>query len=32
VTSLTYNPEEEGRRQYDDPEIGYDWLSGPPIK
>ncbi len=32
VTSLTYNPEEEGRRAYDDPEIGYDWLSGPPIK
>lgn len=32
VTSLTYNPEEEGRRRYDDPEIGYDWLSGPPIK
>ncbi len=32
VTSITYNPEEEGRIPYDDPEIGYDWLSAPPIK
>ena len=32
VTSLTYNPEEEGRVRYDDPEIGYDWLRQPPIK
>lgn len=32
VTSITYNPEEEGRIAYDDPEIGYDWLSAPPIK
>ncbi|MBF6588990.1 MAG: dTDP-4-dehydrorhamnose 3,5-epimerase family protein [Ktedonobacterales bacterium] len=32
VTSCTYNPDEEGRVPYDDPEIGYDWLSGPPIK
>ncbi len=32
VTSQTYNPEEEGRIPYDDPVIGYDWLSGPPIK
>jgi dTDP-4-dehydrorhamnose 3,5-epimerase len=32
VTSLTYNPEEEGRIRYDDPEIGYDWLRQPPIK
>ena len=32
VTSYTYNPEEEGRIPYDDPAIGYDWLSGPPIK
>ena len=32
VTSITYNPEEEGRIPYDDPGIGYDWLSGPPIK
>lgn len=32
VTSLTYNPQEEGRRRHDDPEIGYDWLRTPPIK
>ncbi len=32
VTSLTYNPEEEGRLKHDDPEIGYDWLRTPPIK
>lgn len=32
VTSLTYNPDEEGRVAYDAAEIGYDWLSGPPIK
>jgi dTDP-4-dehydrorhamnose 3,5-epimerase len=32
VTSNTYDPEEEGRIPYDDPAIGYDWLSGPPIK
>jgi dTDP-4-dehydrorhamnose 3,5-epimerase len=32
VTSLTYNPEEEGRISYDDSEIGYDWLSAPSIK
>lgn len=32
VTSCTYNPEEEGRIPYDDPAIGYDWLSRPPIK
>lgn len=32
VTSLTYNPEEEGRIAHDDAEIGYDWLSAPPIK
>lgn len=32
VTSLTYNPDEEGRIRYDDTEIGYDWLSAPPIK
>jgi dTDP-4-dehydrorhamnose 3,5-epimerase len=32
VTSCTYNPEEEGRIPYQDPEIGYDWLSGPAIK
>lgn len=32
VTSCTYNPDEEGRIAYDDPEIGYDWLRDPPIK
>lgn len=32
VTSCTYNPEEEGRIRHDDPTIGYDWLSQPPIK
>jgi dTDP-4-dehydrorhamnose 3,5-epimerase len=31
VTSLTYNPDEEGRIRYDDTEIGYDWLSPAPI-
>jgi dTDP-4-dehydrorhamnose 3,5-epimerase len=32
VTSNVYNPEDEGRIPHDDPEIGYDWLRGPPIK
>lgn len=32
VTSLTYDPREEGRIAYDDPTIGYDWLAGPTIK
>ena len=32
VTSNIYNTEEEGRIPYDDPEIGYDWVSGPTIK
>ena len=32
VTSSTYNPEEEGRIPFDDPTIGYDWVSSPPIK
>jgi dTDP-4-dehydrorhamnose 3,5-epimerase len=31
ITSQTYNPEDEGRIAHDDPEIGYDWLEGPPI-
>lgn len=31
ITSHTYDPDDEGRLPYDDPEIGYDWLSGPPI-
>jgi dTDP-4-dehydrorhamnose 3,5-epimerase len=32
ITSKIYNPEDEGRIPYDDPEIGYDWLKGPVIK
>ena len=32
VTSCTYDLAEEGRLPYDDPNLGYDWLSGPPIK
>ena len=32
VTSNIYDTEEEGRIPYDDPEIGYDWVSGPSIK
>jgi dTDP-4-dehydrorhamnose 3,5-epimerase len=32
VTSRVYDPHEEGRVAYDDPDIGYDWLAGPPIK
>lgn len=32
VTSKVYDPQEEGRIAHDDPEIGYDWLAGPPIK
>jgi len=28
VTSSVYNPEEEGRIQYDDASIGYDWVQG----
>lgn len=31
ATSRTYDPEEEGRVQYDDPGIGYDWVQGVPI-
>lgn len=32
ITSNIYNQDEEGRIPYDDPEIGYDWVSGPSIK
>lgn len=32
ITSNTYDPDEEGRIPYDDPAIGYDWISGPEIK
>lgn len=31
ITSRTYDPDDEGRLQHDNPEIGYDWVSGPPI-
>jgi dTDP-4-dehydrorhamnose 3,5-epimerase len=31
VTSNTYNPDDEGRIPHDDPDIGYDWVSGPRI-
>ena len=31
ITSNTYDPEEEGRIPFDDPEIGYDWKAGPEI-
>ena len=32
VTSRVYDPGDEGRIPHDDPEIGYDWVAGPPIK
>ena len=31
ATSRTYDPAEEGRVPYNDPEIGYDWVQGIPI-
>jgi dTDP-4-dehydrorhamnose 3,5-epimerase len=31
ATSKVYNPEEEGRISYTDPDIGYDWVQGIPI-
>ncbi len=31
VTSEIYDPNDEGRIAHDDPEIGFDWLSGPAI-
>jgi len=31
VTSQIYNPQDEIRIPHDDPGIGFDWLSGPPI-
>jgi dTDP-4-dehydrorhamnose 3,5-epimerase len=31
VTSGTYDKKEEGRIQYDNPDIGYDWVQGKPI-
>ncbi len=32
ITSRVYDPSDEGRIPHDDPQIGYDWLRGPPIK
>ena len=32
VTSLVYDPTDEGRIPHDDPAIGYDWTAGPTIK
>ncbi len=32
VTSHIYNPEDEIRMPYNDPEIDFDWMAGPPIK
>jgi len=31
ATSKVYDPKEEGRIQYDDATIGYDWVQGKPI-
>ena len=32
VTSHAYDPDDEVRLPYDDPEIDFDWLKGPAIK
>ena len=32
VTSHIYNPDDELRLPYNDPQIDFDWISGPPIK
>jgi dTDP-4-dehydrorhamnose 3,5-epimerase len=32
ITSHTYNPDDEIRIAYNDPEIDFDWLRGSPIK
>jgi dTDP-4-dehydrorhamnose 3,5-epimerase len=32
ITSNVYNPSDEGRIPYDDPQIGYDWNRGAAIK
>lgn len=32
LTSRLYDPTDEFRIPHDDPEIDFDWLSGPPIK
>jgi len=31
ATSAIYDPAEEGRISYEDPDIGYDWVQGMPI-
>lgn len=31
ITSHTYNPDDELKIPHDDPDIGYDWVSGPKI-
>jgi dTDP-4-dehydrorhamnose 3,5-epimerase len=31
ITSQTYNPDDEGRIPFDDPDVSYDWLRPPPI-
>ncbi len=32
VTSSVYDPQQEGRIPHDDPQIGYDFNAGPPVK
>lgn len=32
ITSHVYDPDDEGRIDHDDPQIGFDWLKGPEIK
>ena len=32
VTSIVYDPSDEGRIAHDDAQIGYDWLRGAPVK
>jgi len=32
VTSHVYDPDDEMRLPFDDPDIAFDWLQGPPIK
>jgi dTDP-4-dehydrorhamnose 3,5-epimerase len=32
LMSHTYNPDDEIRLAYNDPQIDFDWLAGPPIK
>lgn len=32
VTSSVYDPQQEGRIPHDDPDIGYDFNAGPPVK